>query len=74
MLPSNILLFIFIVFSAWFPEDYSFTYQHLLFMFYTSAQSSASATDHSTVIALTTTFFAIPFVFMVKNYFSVNQQ
>jgi len=68
MLPSNISL-IFIVFSAWFPDQLSFTYQHILFMFYISAQPSVAETDHSAVIILTTIFFVIPFVFMVKKTF-----
>jgi len=69
MLPSNTFLLIFFVISAWFPEHLSFTYQHLLFMFYISAQPSVVATNQSAVITLTTVFYVIPFVFMVKKSF-----
>ena len=42
-------------------------------MFYISAQPSADATDYSFVIILTTIFVVIPFVFMVKIWFIMNE-
>jgi len=67
------ILLIFIVFSAWSPDKLPFKYQHLLFIFYISAQPSVAETDHSAVMILTTIVFVIPFVFMVKIYFIMNQ-